>query len=160
MKKNFLFLFSILFLFFLVSCEKENSSPDGVNELYKWSGVNPKPISYLGKESTSIANVYDYYFKVHLDGSQINPAPFDLSTFGIPHVGPGGSTIYDNVENDATYTITKIEGAYLYYTIRSQVGNNLKYNLAKWNGTKWIWFLCHGLSNDDNNSNMIIFTTN
>ncbi|MFA7365183.1 MAG: hypothetical protein WCZ12_02375, partial [Patescibacteria group bacterium] len=77
----------------------------------------------------------------------------------IPHVGPGGVLIYENVANDATYTIDRISGSYIYYTIRSEAGHTLKYNIAKKNGATNVWFLRHGLSRDDGTNNMVTFVT-
>lgn len=125
---------------------------------YTWPGQarTTQPES-LGKSAVSgWANVYDYKFRIHLDGSQVDPNPLILSEFGIPHVGPGGVLIYNNVANDATYIINKIEGGYVYYTIRSEAGHTLKYNLARKVGNnQWIWWLV--IQVDDGINNIISF---
>jgi hypothetical protein len=149
----------------LLGCEKDEFYlPDQYQDDidgYVWPGVaNPRPVEDLGRTAVSgWSNVYDYNFRIHLDGSQIDPVPLDIESFAIPHVGPEGTTIYENVNNDATYTISSIENGYIYYTIRSEEGHTLKYNLARRSGQNWIWFLRHGLTNDNGQDNMISFQT-
>lgn len=164
MKKLF-FLMILASIF--TACQKEEwdypegQSPDNPTN-YNWPGYPaPKPVENLGRTTVSgWTNVYDYTFRMHLDGSQADPNPLDVNSFAMPHVGPGGVTIYTNASNDATYTITRIEGGYIYYTIRSQSGHTLKYNLAKRTGSSWTWFLRYGLTVDNGTDNMITFTTN
>jgi len=167
--KKYLALFIFLALA-LSACQKfEITAPDnqiyypaqpGQQSNYVWNGCNPQPEEFLGKTPVSgYSNVFDYSFRIHLSGSQINPIS---NQFSIPHVGPGGILIYYNVANDATYTITQISGGWVYYTIRSESGHTLKYNIAVWDSSqgKWIWFLRYGLPYDDGVNNMIIFYTN
>ncbi|MFA5644339.1 MAG: hypothetical protein WC928_02310 [Patescibacteria group bacterium] len=139
--------------------------PDNNNnyysETFNWQGCNPRPIESLGKiKAEGWSNVFDYSFRISLDGSSVDPNPLSLSSFSIPHVGPNGITIYNNVDNDATYTINKIQNGWVYYTIRSESGHTLKYNISKMPGAiPGDWFLKHGLSHDDGINNMISFTT-
>jgi len=155
----------LIFAALFSGCEKDEFYlPDQENQNnadYVWPGsANPRPIEDLGRTAvTGWTNVYDYEFRVHLDGSQIDPVPLDIESFSIPHVGPEGTTIYENVDNDATYTISSIENSYIYYTIRSERGHTLKYNLARKSGQSWIWFLRYGLTNDNGEDNMISFDT-
>lgn len=170
MKKLF-FFFALAIV--LTSCEKEwafmesegkgEGSTTGTN--YIWPGhPNPKPLEFLGKANAGggLVNVFDYSFRIHLDGSCVDPNPLEISRFAIPHVGPGGITIYSNVQNDATYTVKKIENGYLYYTIRSQQGHELKYNIAVKDGDRYTWFLTYELRNtgDDGKNNIITFYAN
>lgn len=166
--KNKLFLILIVggLLALGTSCQKYEFNPDGTVQgeiinpetTYTWPGCNPKPVEFLGKtEAPGWENCYDYSFRLSLDGSQIDPNPLTIESFSIPHVGPGGVTIYENVENDATYTITKVSGGYIYYTIRSERGHTLKYNISKRDGTREVWFLRHELTVDDGSSNMVTF---
>ncbi|HNV12574.1 MAG TPA: hypothetical protein PK686_00915 [bacterium] len=161
-------MFALLLVLAALSsgCEKEEwkyleDDGNGTSS-YTWPGYPaPKQVESLGRAAVSgFTNVYDYTFRMHLDGSQTDPNPLDISSFAIPHVGPGGVTIYTNVSNDATYTITKIENGYIHYTIRSQIGHTLKYNLAKRTGSTWTWFLRYGLTVDNGIDNMVTFTTN
>lgn len=165
MKKTAIIV-TLIFAALFSGCEKEdyyllNEQTQNNNDGYVWpGGANPKPVEDLGRTAVSgWNNVYDYKFRIHLDGSQIDPVPLDINTFGIPHVGPGGVTIYTNVSNDATYTITEIKNGYIYYTIRSERGHTLKYNLAKRSGSNWTWFLRYGLNHDDGQNNIISFLT-
>lgn len=166
-----LVIFSFL-VFALISCEKneqdwgktavpiDENNKGGVE--YVWPGYPaPKQVELLSRTAApGWPGVYDYKFRIHLDGSQVDPYPLNLQTFAIPHVGPGGALIYDNVENDATYTINQISSPWIHYTIRARgTGDTLKYNLAKIEGERRIWFLRHGLTRDDGNTNMIIFVT-
>lgn len=163
MKKLVLLL---IFAALFSGCEKEEwnylSENDSTTNNYVWPGhASPRPVENLGRTAVSgWTNVYDYKFRMHLDGSQTDPNPLDINSFAIPHVGPGGVTIYTNVNNDATYTIDKIENGYIYYTIRSQSGNTLKYNLAKKVGNTYSWFLRYGLTSDDGTSNIVTLVTN
>ena len=129
---------------------------------FNWTSCNPQEPVYLGKNEVG-NGVYDYLFKVYLGGSLVDPNPLYMSTFSIPHVGPGGRLIYDNVANDATYTITGIDNQYLYYTIRSIKGSVLKYNIAKYYNGAWRWFLRrdsgYSLSYDDGVNNIYSFKT-
>lgn len=166
MKKLFLLIVIGGLLALGTSCQKYEFNPDGSSNVdpvnpgttYTWPGCNPKPVELLGKtEAPGWPNCYDYSFRLSLDGSQTDPNPLTIESFSIPHVGPGGITIYQNVENDATYTITKVSGGYIYYTIRSERGHTLKYNISKREGTKEVWFLRYGLTVDDGSSNMVTF---
>lgn len=159
--KKIVFYLTLVFLF--TSCEKDlmfdEKIPNSIS--YDWPGYsNPKPVESLGRQAVSgWANVYDYAFRMSLDGSQVDPNPLDILSFAIPHVGPNGVTIYENVTNDATYTVNKIEGEWIYYTIRSEVGHTLKYNLAKKTGaSSYVWFLRYGFT-DDGINNIIPFVT-
>ncbi|MDD3711036.1 MAG: hypothetical protein PHP37_00290 [Patescibacteria group bacterium] len=169
MKKLF-FLFAVVAL--LGSCKEfEMPAPNGASGEtptgYIWPGhATPKPVEFLGKTQVS-SGVYDYAFRMHLDGSQVDPNPLTLSSFSIPHVGPtgcapsNGDVIYHNVDNDAQYYIDKIEGGWIYYRIRSTIGHTLKYNISKMPGAipGW-WFLKYGLLDDDGINNIITFVTN
>ncbi|PKM91372.1 hypothetical protein CVU82_02130 [Candidatus Falkowbacteria bacterium HGW-Falkowbacteria-1] len=158
-------IFFLTFALLLTSCEKEfvfDEKAPG-DSTYDWPGYPvPRPVEELGRTAASgWSNVYDYTFRMHLDGSQSDPNPLTIETFAIPHVGPHGVTIYTNVTNDATYTISKIENGWIYYTIRSEAGNTLKYNLAKKTGTSsYTWFLRYGLTTDDGTTNMVTFVAN
>ncbi|HOZ53657.1 MAG TPA: hypothetical protein PK142_03200 [bacterium] len=165
MKTKLFLLIAIGGLLALGSCQKLEFNPDGSDGsdpdpvAYTWPGCNPKPVEFLSKtEAPGWPNCYDYSFRLSLDGSQTDPNPLTLESFSIPHVGPGGITIYENVENDATYTITKVSGGYIYYTIRSERGHTLKYNISKRDGTREVWFLRYGLTVDDGVNNMVTFT--
>jgi hypothetical protein len=176
MKKLIIFLLALVAMTF-TSCEKDSYEPkscstcqvgdDSSNDdtgetAYEWPGypIPHEPIFVSRNKVSGYSNVYDYKFSIHLDGSQIDPEPSEgVKSFAIPHVGPGGVLIYENVANDATYTINSINGSYIYYTIRSEAGHELKYNIAKREGTSYIWFLRYGLSKDDGTTNVITFVT-
>jgi hypothetical protein len=150
----------------LVSCKKwetevPRSPSDSDNtEEFNWTGCDPMPVEELEKIPVEgWNNVYDYKFRMHLNGSQIDPNPLIKEEFSIPHVGPGGKLIYSNVANDATYTIDKIYAGWVYYTIRSEKGHKLKYNIARKEGNEYIWFLKYGLNHDDGINNIITFET-
>ncbi len=169
------FLFMVIAVVALLSsCKKYDMATPNIprnpgngggdnNYSYVWTGCKPSPVQEIGKTpvGTSVNGIaiFDYQFRMSLDGSQIDPNPLRLERFEIPHVGPGGVTIYENVANDATYTITKISDGYIYYTIRSEIGHTLKYNISVLNGSQRIWFLCYGLANDDNVNNIITFVS-
>ncbi len=149
----------------LVSCKKwETEVPrcpfpeTETGENFNWTGCHPRPVDTLGITQVG-GNVYDYRFRMHLSGSQIDPNPLVKSEFFIPHVGPGGVLIYNNVANDATYTIDKICSGWVYYTIRSEKGHELKYNISRKKSGKHIWFLRYGLQYDDGVTNIITFKT-
>lgn len=126
-----------------------------VTEDFPWNGCDPQDPVSLGRTAV-YGNVYDNHFKMWLGGSQCDPNPLALGTFAIPHVGPNGIVIYNNVANDATYTITGISAdGWVYYTIRSESGHTLKYNIAKNKNGTWIWFLKKGLPYDDGVNNII-----
>lgn len=162
-------LFIVILAIALSACQKfEITGPPPSDQVYKpeqpnqpngytWNGCNPRPVEELGKIPVSgYNNVFDYSFRIHLDGSQINP---NSGQFSIPHVGPGGILIYNNVANDATYTITQISGGWIYYKIRSEAGHTLKYNIAVWGNNQWVWFLVYSLPYDDGVNNIITFFT-
>lgn len=144
-------LFSAIFLTLALSgCEKdydfEKSSPNpDPNGDYNYV-YNPKPMEYLGSAYVSgltRTDVWDYRFKISLGNSKVNPNGL---TIKVPHVGPGGTTIYDNVSNDAYYTVTvTYSDGYAYLTIRTATmvttGCKLKFNLSAGNNT---WFLASG----------------
>lgn len=176
MKKIIIFLATLVAMTF-TSCEKDSYQPkscascetgddDGsqnnTDDGYKWPGypIAHEPMFISRSQVSGYSNVYDYKFSIHLDGSQIDPKPSEgIETFAIPHVGPGGVLIYENVANDATYTINSINGSYIYYTIRSEAGHKLKYNIAKREGASYVWFLRYGLSEDDGTTNIVTFVT-
>lgn len=140
-----------------------NSGNNGSIPYFKWNGCQPQTPIFLGRQIVSgYTNVYDNFFKIYLGGSLVDPNPLYISSFSIPHVGPGGQTIYVNVINDATYTITAIDNTYLYYTIRCIEGSTLKYNIAKFYAGEWRWFLRYDqgyqLNYDDGINN--IYTVN
>ncbi len=173
--KNIVLLTSVLVSLLLIfgSCQKREdefrpsndpTNPgynNNYNYTYSWPGCFPKAPEFLGKnEAPGWPNVFDYKFRLSLDGSQVDPNPLDVNRFSIPHVGPNGVLIYNNVENDATYTITGISNGFVYYTIRSEKGHELKYNISiDYNG-KEVWFLRYGLTKDDGETNVITFFTN
>jgi len=128
-----------------------------VSDDFNWNGLNQLPLDTIGINLVS-GNVYDYNFRIYLGNSQCNPNPLILSTFGIPHVSQG-ETIYYNRANEAQYNITGITNGWVYFTIRCETGQQLKFNVAKWNGVKWIWFLKYGLSPDDGITNIYVFYT-
>lgn len=135
-----------------------NNNGNGI-ETFNWIGCNPEAPIALGRSLVvGYNNVYDNYFKIYLGGSLVDPNPLYMATFSIPHVGPGGQMLYVNVANDATYTITAISGGYVFYTIRCIEGSVLKYNIAKYDGTKWCWFLRYGLPYDDGINNIYTIT--
>jgi hypothetical protein len=139
-----------------------NNNSNGV-PYFNWVGCQPQTPIFLGRTLVSgYTNVYDNFFKIYLGGSLVDPNPLYISSFSIPHVGPGGQTIYVNVINDATYTITSIDNTYLYYTIRCTEGSTLKYNIAKFFNGDWRWFLRYDegykLNYDDGINN--IYTVN
>lgn len=156
----------------LVSCDKndplfceglqpQNPQPPIQNN-YVWPGFPiPRAVEFLSRVAVpGQNNIFDYSFRMHLDGSQIDPNPLTISSFAIPHVGPNGVVFYNNIANNATYTITSINAPWIYYTIRARgSGDVLKYNIAKRQGPDYIWFLRHGLSVDDGRTNIITFTT-
>jgi hypothetical protein len=169
MKKLF-FLFAVVAL--LGSCKEfempgpNNTPGETPTGQYSWPGCNPRPVEFLGRSQVASGS-YDYSFRMHLDGSQVDPNPLTLSSFSIPHVGPkgcapsNGDVIYYNVANDAQYYLDKIENGWIYYRIRSAPGHTLKYNISKMPGPiPGNWFLRHGLAYDDGVNNIIIFTTN
>lgn len=168
--KKILFFFAVVAL--LGSCKEfEMPAPSGNSGetptgSYTWTGCNPKPVELLGKSQVASGS-YDYSFRMHLDGSQVDPNPLTLSSFSIPHVGPtgcapnNGDVIYHNVPNDAQYYLDKIENGWIYYRIRSAPGHALKYNISKMPGAiPGRWFLRHGLVYDDGVNNIITFVTN
>ncbi len=168
MKKIFFLTTLIMTILMIISC-KEIEIPvpecpednDKSPVTYYWPGYAiPKPVEFQGKTQVS-SGVYDYAFRMHLNGSQVDPNPLTLISFSIPHVGPNGDVIYRNVPNDAQYTITSIEGEWVYYTIRSAPGHILRYNISKMTGPiPGNWFLKHGLPYDDGINNIITFATN
>ncbi|MEI7451916.1 MAG: hypothetical protein WCK37_01785 [Candidatus Falkowbacteria bacterium] len=70
--------------------------------------VSSPTVSSLGTKSSRGYPSVKATFTVSLANSKVDPRN---GTLNIPHVGPGGVTIYSNVANDATYTIEKIDKA-------------------------------------------------
>ncbi|HPT08232.1 MAG TPA: hypothetical protein PLE28_00855 [bacterium] len=126
-------------------------------EDFTWNGLDQRPLDTIGKVSVS-GNIYNYNFRMYLGNSQCNPNPLILSTFGIPHVSQG-ETIYYNRANEAQYNITSISDGWVYFSIRCETGQLLKFNIAKWKNEHWIWFLKYGLSPDDGVTNIYSFYT-
>jgi hypothetical protein len=88
-----------------------------------------------------------------LDNSQINPVG---ATLLVPHVGPGGTTIYSNAPNDATYTDPLIENGFAYFSITTSdvvsTGCWLKFNISVGPNIPGIWFLANGTYDDGVNN--------
>ena len=179
MKKITIFLIPLILAF--GACQKIEFNPDGSvrgdnnnpgynnpGSSYFWPGCRPEaPVLISRTEAPGWPGVFDYQFKLSLNGSQIDPHPLILGEFSIPHVKNGGGIIYHNVANEATYTLNKIEGGFIFYTIRSEAKNEygknhtLKYNISRSYECEGgqCWFLVHELVRDNGKDNMIIFTT-
>lgn len=149
MRRRILFLAIAFLATLLIGCEKDyelysKSGPDD-NDDDTWV-FSPKAAEFTG--STKVnglprTDVWDYRFRISKNNSRIDPAGLVIRA---PHVGPSGTTIYDNVTNDATYTISVGTDGYIYLTVRTAdmtaSGCKLKFNLSA--GTNNIWFQASG----------------
>ncbi len=158
---KFFFLTIVVALLF-ASCEKEvivrpgnNGDPGDPNNNgtgYSWiyspaPATEAAPATFNGG-SGSTAN-YTYYVRVPLNNFKINPYSGGvLSQLYVPHVGPGSTTIYNNVNNDATYTIYKVEAGYAYVSIVTNnvtaTGCILEWNISVGDGSNPNWAVANG----------------
>ena len=127
--------------------DSNNSGSDG----YTWTHCDPSAIIFEKSEFDGGAGNdarYWYYFRVSLNNSQANPNSATSASILIPHVGPQSTTIYDNVSNDATYEVLKIEKGYVFFRILTanvtSTGCPLKFNLALKTGSTNAWFSANG----------------
>jgi hypothetical protein len=122
------------------------------NSTYTWSGCKPKPLNFekseYGVDPTTHIAYYWYYFHISLDNSQADASNVTISDVYIPHVGPNGKIIYNNVGNDATYEVIKIENGVCYFKIKTadvvSTGCPLKFNLALLVSGNYVWFSANG----------------
>lgn len=163
--KKITFIFAALAFFaILISCNKEpkmiirnghiieDDSDNNNNDGYTWYSCQPKPINFDKSEFVSGSGndaIYWYYFNVSLDNSQANANSITSALIFFPHIGPGGTTIYENVNNDATYEVINIKNGYVYFKIKTanviNTGCPLKFNLALTpTPSNYIWFSANG----------------
>lgn len=127
-----------------------------VGQLLDWYNVACQPILY---KRTELGNdMVHLVYKISLNACTVNPSWASISSFKIPHVGPGGVVIYENVANDATYTLLGFQNGYVYYSIVSKKGQQLKYNISYMiNPIPGLWFLVIPI--DDGITNIITLMT-
>ena len=122
-----------------------NTNTDGV---YTWPGFCiPANLTFIGSTPVTENGISEwiYTFSISLNTSQVNPVGKVLY---IPHVGPSGTTIYDNVANDATYTIVSVVNGLLTFSVKTadvtSAGCKLKFNLSVDRDANARFFLAHG----------------
>ena len=159
--KKILFILALFSAFCMLSCQKtemvypktvdqnNNDDDDDDDSGYVWTGQKPAALTVYktSRHNSGSGNTgnYTYYHKIPLDNSPQNPTGQSLA---VPHVGPGGVTIYSNVANDATYTIEKIENGHIYLAVTTDnvVTNGcvLEFNISIGDGSGSTWFLAYG----------------
>lgn len=139
---------------------------------YVWTACKPTPLSFDRSEFVSgsgVNAIYQYYFHVSLDNSQANATGANSGSIYFPHVGASKTTIYENVSNDATYEVVKIENGIVYFRVKTanvaSSGCPLKFNLSLLVSGAHIFFSANGQftqnsSIDDGSNNMYFINFN
>ncbi len=131
--------------------ETKNSDKWTYNWQYQPQELIQAPtVSSLGVTSPRGYPSVKVTFKVSLANAKVDPRYKNIT---IPHVGPGGTTIYENVANDATYKVENIDKANGIATISisTDVPTNTGYvelvfnlNVDDPNGDHINWFQAYG----------------
>lgn len=175
-------LFLLIAAFFVVSCTDESRLVNGPNNPNNNPNINPQQnieqsiytefnlssnLSYFPwvhhwstpvlVRKTIVNNQVFLLYKLNLNACTSNPSFTVIGDYKIPHVGPGGIVIYENVANDATYTILGFGGGHIYILILSETGHELKWNISLIvNGLPGLWFLVIPVDDGTNNINTIL----
>lgn len=179
MKKIVVICFAVVMVAMIFSsCTKETKViiRDGVpveieDGDYVWTSCRPQPLVVDHSEFVSGSGdnaIYWYYFHISLDNSQANSTGAKSSDILFPHVGPSGTTIYENVYNDATYEVVRIADGIVYFRVKTAnvvaSGCPLKFNLAFSTSAGPVWFSANGsltrnvgIDNGSDNVYFIIF---